>query len=191
MQILKVSEEAITKAVSALKRGEVVIVPTDTVYGFLADAKNEAAVEAVYNAKRRSRSKPLPLFIKNLGMAKVVASISKDQEEIIKKYWPGPYTFILRKTQRLKLFGLDKDTVALRMPGHPVVSAILRQINRPLVQTSVNIADQESINSVAEITRLFGKNPEIGVFIDGGDIENGKSSQIMDITSNSIKVVRP
>src|SRR3989344_604284 len=115
--IIKQSPKIINKVTLLLKKGEIVICPTDTVCGFLADATNKKAVEKIYKIKKRPTLKSLPVFVKDLKMAKELAEISKEQEKIIRKYWPGKYTFILKskvKSQNSKLYGVDKKTIALR-----------------------------------------------------------------------------
>lgn len=190
MQILTPSEKSVNAVVAALKRGQVVIVPTDTVYGFLADAKNRSAVAAIFKIKKRQQSKPLSLFVKNMGMAKIFANINKEQEEIIKSYWPGAYTFVLRRNKQMKIFGVDENTVGMRMPDAPFIRDVLKKINRPLAQTSVNISAEEALNSPEEIIKKFGDNQLIALMVNGGEIKNAKASQVMDITNNNINILR-
>src|SRR5438874_677159 len=101
MKTEKLSREILDSVVRVLQRGGVVIFPTDTVYGFLADAANKHAVEKIYKIKKRPKGKPLPVFVKNIGMAKEVAEINEKQEKILKRYWPGSYTVVLPKKQRI------------------------------------------------------------------------------------------
>src|SRR5882672_5112970 len=109
MEIIKQSQKALTRALFVLKNGGVVICPTDTVYGFLADAGNKKAVDKIYKIKKRPKSKPLPVFVANMKMAREVAEINARQEKILKKRWPGKYTFVLKKKN-------SKGTIALRIP---------------------------------------------------------------------------
>ena len=96
MEVVSESK-ALTKAVAALRRGEVVICPTDTVYGFLADASQKKAVKKIYAIKKRPKSKPLPLFVSHMKMAKALAEVDQKQAKILKKFWPGKYTLILKR----------------------------------------------------------------------------------------------
>ena len=103
MIILKPSKESLEKSVEMIRKGCIIICPTDTVYGFLADATNKKAVEKIYKIKKRQKYKPLPVFIKDFKMAKDLAEIDEKQEKLIKKKWPGKYTFILElKSQSVK-----------------------------------------------------------------------------------------
>src|SRR3989344_6737368 len=96
--------ENLSKALAVLKSGGVIICPTDTVYGFLADAASKKAVAKIYKIKKRPRSKPLPVFVRDLAMAKQIVVIDEWQAKILKKYWPGKYTFILKR-KKYKLYG--------------------------------------------------------------------------------------
>lgn len=192
--------ESFNKVAAVLKKDGVVICPTDTVYGFLADASNKKAVEKIYNIKRRPKSKPLSVFVKNITMAKELAEIDDNQIKFLKKYWPGKYTFILkRKTPNLKfvttvrnlrLHGVDEKTIALRIPNHKFLQQVLQKINRPLAQTSVNISSQKPLNSIGQIMATFGKNRLVGLIVDGGDAKNAKPSKIINLTSEKLTKLR-
>lgn len=127
MKIIKISSAAVATAAAILKKGGVVICPTDTVYGFLADASNKKAVAKIYNIKKRPKSKPLAVFVTDLKTAGELAQIDEEQNKILKKYWPGKYTFVLPKK--------GGETIALRIPKHVFLQKLLKKINRPLLQT--------------------------------------------------------
>ena len=193
MEILKQSKEALNKAVLVLKNGGVVICPTDTVYGFLADAENKKAVEKIYKIKDRPKSKPLPIFVKDLKMAKELALVDERAAKILQKFWPGKYTFRLKskiKNQKSKLYGVDKKTIAIRIPKYKFLNDLLEKINRPLVQTSVNISSQESLKNIKAILTTFKKNRLVGLIIEGGSDKKRKSSKIMDLTSRHLTRLR-
>src|SRR5574343_240827 len=128
--IQKQSTKNLPQIARFIKRGGVAICATDTVYGFLALKDNKKATNKIYKIKKRPKSKPLPIFVKDITMAKCLAKIDKKQEKIIKKYWPGRYTFVFKQIG-------SKKTVALRIPRYKFLNSILKLINRPLVQTSV------------------------------------------------------
>ena len=119
------------KALLTFKNGGVVICPTDTVYGFLADATNKKAVDKIFKIKKRPKLKPLPIFVKDIKMAKELAEINKEQEKILKKYWPGKYTFILKRKPNIKLYGVHKNTIAIRIPKYKFLNNLLKKINKP------------------------------------------------------------
>src|SRR3990167_8216335 len=98
LEVLKPSKNVLNKAVKIIKNGGVVVCPTDTVYGFLADASNKKAVEKIYKIKNRPKSKPLSIFVKDFKMVKEVAVIDEKQAKILSEFWPGNHTFILKKS---------------------------------------------------------------------------------------------
>ena len=151
MEVIKISEKATQMALKILNNGGVIVCPTDTVYGFLADAANKKAVEKIYKIKKRPGSKPLPIFVKDVKIGKKLAFIAQEQEKILNKKWPGKYTFILNRKKRTKLYGINKDTIALRLPKYKFLNDLLEKVNKPLVQTSVNISGQPPLTKIKEI----------------------------------------
>jgi L-threonylcarbamoyladenylate synthase len=191
MEVVKLNQKAVNKAVDFLNQGGVVIFPTDTVYGFIADATNKKAVDEIYKIKKRERSKPLPVFVKDIKMARVLAEIGKNQEKILKKYWPGKHTFVLKsKILNLKLL-TKKETIAIRIPRYKFLNDLLKKINKPLAQTSVNISGEPELKKIKEIIVKFEKNknrPDL--IIDGGNLSKSKPSKIIDLTGGGEKVLR-
>ncbi|OGZ65238.1 MAG: threonylcarbamoyl-AMP synthase [Candidatus Staskawiczbacteria bacterium RIFCSPHIGHO2_02_FULL_43_16] len=179
--------EKLNKAISVLKKGGVVIVPTDTVYGFIADAGNKKAVKKIYKIKKRPKAKPLPVFVSSIKMARQLAEIDASQFKILRKYWPGKYTFILSRNLpdvgRRVLYGQDKKTIALRIPNHAFLQKLLKKVNRPLVQTSVNISTQEPLKTAEQIMTTFGENRLVGLIITVDKPLKSKSSKIIDLTT--------
>jgi L-threonylcarbamoyladenylate synthase len=199
MEILKPSKQSLNKAVEIINKGGVVICPTDTVYGFLVLAENKKAVYKIFKIKKRPKSKTLPIFVCDLNMAKKLAEISKEQEKIIKKYWPGKYTFVLKHKKRANLGNMPKlcklvvaedGTVALRILKYKFLNDLLKKINKPLAQTSVNISLELPISKTRDIIRKFGKNLNIDLIIDAGDLKRAKPSKIIDLTSKAKKIIR-
>lgn|SRR3989344_1532652 len=188
MEVLKISNAALKKAITVISSGGVVICPTDTVYGFLADATNKKAVEKIYKIKKRPKLKPLPIFVKDLKMANSFAKINNEQVKLLKKFWPGKYTFVLKRKPKIRLYGIDKSTIALRIPKYNFLNNLLKKINRPLVQTSVNISSQPPLNNISAIMNQFNKSDIL--IINASNIKKNKSSEILDLTGNKIKVIR-
>lgn len=186
--MIKTSSLAADEAAALLENGGVVICPTDTVYGFLADASNKKAVDKIYKIKKRLKSKPLPVFVADVKMAKDFAHVDARQEKMVKKYWPGKYTFILKRKPEKTLYGVDKKTIAIRIPDYPFLKKILKRVSRPLVQTSVNVSGQLPLASIEQVVEVFGDNHLVNFIIDGGNLKNAKPSRIVDLTKE--KVVR-
>jgi len=181
MEIIK-QQKALNKAVLAIKRGGVIICPTDTVYGFLADATNKKAVDKIFKIKKRLKQKPLAIFIQNFKTAKSLALINKDQENFLKKIWPGKVTVVLKRKAGVKLYGVDKKTIAIRIPKYKFLNNLLKKINKPLVQTSVNISSKDPLDKMKDILTVFGKNNLVSLIIDAGDVKNSKPSKIIDLS---------
>jgi len=189
----KPNKKYIKLATEIIKSGGLIISPTDTVYGFLSDAQNKKAVESIFKIKKRPKSKPLPVFVKDLKMVKEIAFVDGKQEKVLKRYWPGKYTFVLNsklKNQNSKFYGVYKKTMALRIPNHQFLNDLLKEVNRPLAQTSVNLSSQKYLNKIEDIVAVFGKSKLIKLIIDAGDIKNVKSSKIIDLTAKKRRVLR-
>mgnify|MGYP005845139795 CR=1 FL=1 len=198
MIIAKFNRELINKAEKILKKGGVVIFPTDTVYGFLADALSKKAVEKIYKIKKRPKSKTLLIFVKDLKMAKDLVEISLDQEKIIKKYWPGKYTFVLKaksetvnfKSKISKLVINKNKTIGIRTPNYKPLKILLKKINRPVAQTSANISGQTPFKTAEEIYIFFkNKKYQPDLIIDAGKIKTNPS-KIIDLTLGKIEIIR-
>ena len=177
------------KALLTFKNGGVVICPTDTVYGFLADATNKKAVDKIFKIKKRPKLKPLPIFVKDIKMAKELAEINKEQEKILKKYWPGKYTFILKRKPNIKLYGVHKNTIAIRIPKYKFLNNLLKKINKPLAQTSVNISGEPPFAKIEDIVERFGKNKDV-LIINARNFKISKPSKIIDLTNENKRILR-
>ncbi|KKP55615.1 MAG: hypothetical protein UR46_C0003G0005 [Parcubacteria group bacterium GW2011_GWA1_33_6] len=186
--IIKISPKIIHKVSIFLKKGGLVICPTDTVYGFLADASNKKAVDKIFKIKKRPKSNPLSLFVKNFKMANRIAFINEKQANILNKFWPGKYTFRIKRKPKKDLYGVDKNTIAIRIPKYKFLNDLLNKINKPLVQTSVNISGKNPLNKINDIINTF-EGLDI-LIINGGNIKKGKPSKILDLTQNTIKTLR-
>lgn len=187
MEVVK-QQKALNKAILAIKKGKVIICPTDTVYGFLADATKRQAVSRIFGIKKRPRQKLLPVFVKNFKMAKSVALIDKNQENFLKKIWPGKITVILKIKTGIKFYGVDEKTIALRIPKYKFLNNLLKKINKPLVQTSVNISGKPPLKNIKEIIEKFSKLDIL--IIDAGNLEKSKPSKIIDLTNKNKKILR-
>ncbi|HHE67597.1 MAG TPA: threonylcarbamoyl-AMP synthase, partial [Candidatus Parcubacteria bacterium] len=138
----KIFEKIIEKNARALKKGGVIVFPTDTVYGLIADAGNKKAVKKIFEIKKRKKEKPLPIFVKNLRAAKSLALIGKEKERVIREKWPGPFTFVLKRKKKKGIFGIKKGTIALRIPNYKPLNVLLERVGRPLTATSANLSNR-------------------------------------------------
>jgi len=196
MEIVKLDDKNLEEVAKItgnfLKEGKVIVCPTDTVYGLVCDATNEKAVKKVFKIKNRLKEKPLPIFAKDIEMAKELAEIDNEQEDFLKKYWPGNVTAILiRPTVGPELFGVNKKTIGLRVPNYELIINIIKQLSRPLAETSANISGEPLMNNIKKIIETFSqKEARPDLVIDAGDLGEAKSSCVVDLTQKKPKIIR-
>jgi len=196
-QIIKLDPQKIEKkklaiVINFLKQGKVVLFPTDTVYGLLADATNKEAVEKIFKIKKRPKTKPISLFVKNIKMAKKFADIDRKQEKFLKFTWPGKITAVLKKKKtKEEIYGVKKDTIAIRIPNYKPLNYLLKKINFPLAQTSANISEKPASGNLKEILKQF-KNKKIqpDLIINANSLPQNKASLIIDLTVTPPKILR-
>lgn len=176
-------------AVEALGRGELVVLPTDTVYGIAADAFDPAAVQALLDAKGRGRQMPPPVLMPDLRTLDGLAtSVPDAARALAEAFWPGGLTLIVRAQPSLAWdLGETHGTVALRVPDHPVALELLRRTG-PLAVSSANRTGKPAGTDVREAYRQLGAR--VPVFLDGGEAPGGVSSTIVDATGDVLRVVR-
>ncbi len=181
--------EKLNKAVAVLEKGGVVIAPTDTVYGFLADATNKKAVEKIYKIKKRPKAKLLPVFVSSIKMARELVEVDGRAKKMLKKHWPGAYTFVLPASPA---GGPNKKggTIALRMPKDTFLLKLIKKLGRPLAQTSANLSDQEPLKSGEQIRATFGKSKLIGLIITSNKPLVDKPSKVIDLTGKKLTRIR-
>jgi L-threonylcarbamoyladenylate synthase len=169
---------ALERALAILRAGGLVAFPTDTVYGLGALAFDGAAVESIYAAKDRPVEKAIPILIADMDdLEKVAVDVPLMARRLALRFWPGPVTLILPKVRTLPQAVSATDTVAVRIPDHPVARALLRRTG-PLAVTSANISGQVSPTNAEELIRhLTGRIPFV---LDGGETPGGVPSTLVD-----------
>lgn len=184
-------KKEIAEIASLLKNGEAVAIPTETVYGIAADCFNVTAVEKIFEAKGRPSDNPLIVHIaKKEDLGLLVKEIPEKTKELTDKYWPGPLTVILPKKECVsdKVSG-GLDTVAVRMPSHPVAKAIIEASGVPLAAPSANISGFPSPTSASYVTDdMYGRLPAI---VDGGDCDFGIESTVITLATDPPTLLRP
>ena len=186
-------KKTVARATDSIKKGGVIVCPTDTVYGLLCDATNKKAVEKIFEIKKRDRSKKFPIFVKDIGQAKEIAFLNEKQERILRESWPGRITFVLKgKEGKLSfLFSVD-NTIALRIPKHNLVNKILEKTGKPLAQTSANISGEPAPTKIREVINHFkDEENQPDLIINAGNLPENKPSTIIDLTEDKIKTLRP
>lgn len=194
-EIVKISDVVRQKAVIAraaglLRQGQTVVFPTETVYGIGALGMDRRAVEALYAVKQRPLDKAFSLQVADIGMAgQLAAYIPEHAARLMERFCPGPLTIILPKAVSVpyEVTG-GRDTVGVRIPGHPVALALLRAVGQPLAVPSANISGHVSPLSAASVyADMAGRVPLI---LDGGDCRIGVESTIVDCTRREIRLLR-
>ncbi len=193
MEILKakrVSGKVVRQIVKEIKEGKVLIFPTDTVYGLIAAATNKKAVDRIFQIKKRNKRKPIPIFVRDLKQAKELAEINKVQEVLLKIAWPGKMTFVFWRKRREKLYGVDKKSIALRIPDYPLVSKVLKKISLPLTGTSANISTKAPTTKIKEVLKEFkGQKYQPDSVVDAGNLKPAGPSTVIDLRQG-FKILR-
>ena len=182
-------EAGVSAAVSTVKAGGLVVLPTDTVYGLGADAFSPDAVAALLAAKGRGRNMPPPVLVGSVRAASALAeTLGAFGQDLIDEFWPGPLTLIFRASSTLQWdLGDTNGTVAIRMPLHPVALELLRRTG-PLAVSSANKTGQESATTADDAQRQLGEAVE--VYLDGGPCADSVPSTIVDLTAGTPRVLR-
>ena len=187
--ILKVScnKEGIEKASQIISQGGIVIFPTDTVYGIGCNPYNKESVEKIYKIKSRDIMKSLPVLTYSIETAEKIVEFDQFTKKIVKKFWPGPLTVILKVTDKKIKESLNlENKIAIRVPDHKCTLELLKKCNF-LVGTSANISGNLPYTDSEECLKNL-KNYDI--FVDGGIITSKGESTIIEIEKGQIKIIR-
>ncbi|MGN8027300.1 L-threonylcarbamoyladenylate synthase [Microbacterium sp. 22242] len=177
------------QARQAIGRGELVVLPTDTVYGVAADAFSPAAVQRLLDAKGRGRQQPPPVLVGSVAtLSALVETVPEPVQRLVDEFWPGGLTIVLPSQPSLVWdLGETHGTVAVRMPDHRIALALLEETG-PLAVSSANLTGQEAAAEIGAAQRMLGDS--VAVYLDHGPVteaEGGVASTIVDATS----LVRP
>ena len=180
----------IEAAAGILRTGGLVAVPTETVYGLAADATQERAVQANYDAKGRPETKPLNVLVDGMEMVEAVCrDIRSDAYKLARAFWPGPLTMILWGNGSLpSIVPAGGQTQGVRCPDHPDTLAVIRALGRPLACPSANLSGQPSPKSAEDVLAQLGGR--IDGVLDGGPCTVGVESTILDLTVTPYRVLR-
>jgi len=180
---------AIADAANAIRRGELVVLPTDTVYGIGADAFSPTAVRRLLDAKGRGRDVPVPVLVGSWRTVNgLVESLPDMAKDLIAAFWPGALTLVLRQGSGLTWdLGDAKGTVAVRMPLHPVAIELLTETG-PLAVSSANKHGSPPPITAGEAQTQLGAS--VAVYLDGGICEDRTPSTILDLTTDTPRILR-
>ena len=189
---LTAEPDDIEEAARLLRGGALVAFPTETVYGLGGDATNGRAVAAIFAAKGRPRFNPLISHLADAEAAAEFAEFDSRAREVAARFWPGPLTLVLprRKNCRIALLaGAGLDTVALRVPAHPIAHALLAAAGRPIAAPSANRSGRISPTLAAHVRAELGER--IAAILDGGACAIGLESTVLDLTGQRPVLLRP
>ncbi|HTZ40105.1 MAG TPA: L-threonylcarbamoyladenylate synthase [Syntrophales bacterium] len=180
----------IDEAVAILKSGGVIAFPTETFYGLGADARNEAAIDKIFDIKGRDFSNPILVVIGEAGHLDAFAEgIPSSARKLMEKFWPGPLTILFSASPSVSpKLTAGSGRIGMRLSSHPIARELSKRLGGPLTATSANLSGAAECSSAAEvISQLGGKLDGV---VDGGYTPGGKGSTIVDVTVSPVKVLR-
>lgn len=191
-QRLFFNEESIAVAAALINAGQPVAVPTETVYGLAADATSDSAVAAIYAAKGRPQFNPLIVHVPDAEMANAIGDFDEAARDLAAAHWPGPLTLVVLLRPDAGISALATaglGTIALRVPAHRAMQALLRVSGRPLAAPSANASGTISPTTADHVLRSL--NGKIPMIIDDGATDGGIESTIVAATDGKLRLLRP
>lgn len=194
MKILKLKKEntgeVISECIKALNEGKVIAFPTETFYGLGVRYDNEEALKRLYEIKKRPLEKAMPLIIGDISLVGQVAEVVNPlEEEIMKRYWPGPLTILLKaKNDLSEYITAGTGKVALRVPGESFALELAKKAGFPITATSANPSGSPPAESAEMILKYFAT--EVDLLVDGGRTRGYEPSTIVEVTGEQIKIIR-
>ena len=193
-QVLEASPEAVIEGARVIRAGGLVAFPTETVYGLGADATNDRAVATIFDVKGRPQFNPLIVHVKDEIQAAEIAEFDDRAQDLAHKFWPGALTLVLprkadSKVSLVATAGLD--TVAVRVPAHPVAQALLQEAGVPIAAPSANQSGYISPTLALHVLMQFKDGQGLNLIIDGGACMVGVESTILDLTGPTPTLLRP
>lgn len=194
MTIIKQQNLDMNKIVSALRAGEVLVYPTETVYGLGCDATNQEAVNKIFSIKKRQQEKSVLVIAADLNMMLDYIEWTPKLQELADKYWPGPLTIVAPiKFQNDLASGViaQDNTIAFRVTDHPLAHELSEKLGRPLVSTSANIAAMSNPYEIEQVIKMFAEEiDQPDIIIDGGELSHRSPSTIVKLIGDDIVVLR-
>jgi L-threonylcarbamoyladenylate synthase len=184
-------DAAVKRAAELLRGGEVVALPTETVYGLAANALDEKAVARIFQIKGRPANNPVIVHVAGMEMAKrCVSDWSLEANNLAKAFWPGPLTLVLPRAKVIpNLVTAGGATVGVRWPSHPFMQAVIRRCGFPLAAPSANLSSRVSPTNAGHVHKQLGD--KIAVIVDGGQSQVGIESTVLDLTVSPPEILRP
>ena len=184
-------QKAVLRAAELLRAGEVVALPTETVYGLAANALDETAVAKIFQIKGRPANNPIIVHVAGIEMAKrCVAKWPEIADNLSKSFWPGPLTLVLPRAKIIPdVVTAGGETAGVRWPSHPFIQAVIRECGFPLAAPSANLSNQISPTNAEHVRAQLGG--KIQLIVDGGQSQVGIESTVLDLTVSPPGILRP
>lgn len=175
---------------TALRRGEVIAFPTETLYGLGGDALNAAAVEKVFQLKGRDPTNPIPVLIADRSMlSRLVLNVSPLAERLIAHFWPGPLTIVLPARRDIaRPLVSAAGNIGVRISSQPIANELVQALGHPLTATSANPSGRPAARNDREARDYF--SGQIDIFVDGGTLTSKTGSTVVEISGDLIKIIR-
>lgn len=200
MEIIKVNlsdkkrldSETIQKVVAIIQGGGSIVYPTDTVYGLGVDALRMDSIERLFKIKKRPETKPVPVMITDIEMAKKLAFVDRKTERTLQAVWPGPVTVVLEKRQIVPdILTAGKKTIGLRIPDCWLTQILMENLKKPITATSANFSGEPPLASSVEVIKVFEKAyPRPDLIIDAEELPASIPSTVLDLTGPQPKILR-
>lgn len=180
----------IEKAVQFLRAGEVVAYPTETIYGLGADVFNKKAVKKIYDLKARDYGLPISILVADIEMMRSCLDRVPDEAiPLMRRFWPGPLTILFPASKEFpKELITNTGKVGIRISSNPIASAIVREFGRPITTTSANRSGYPPALNVRHVKKYFGDR--IPCIVDGGECEPSRGSTVVDVSSETMRIIR-
>jgi len=187
VDLVKPDMKILKEAVNVMKRGGLIIYPTETCYGIGADATNIESIQKIYEIKGRDPMKPIPILVSGLNMIKKYGIVTKQIEFLVKKFMPGPLSIVTKKERLVS--DVNQEGISFRVSSHPVASTLVKLLKKPITTTSANVSGRSSIYEIEKIIEIFEE--KVDMIVDYGDLPKIKPSTCIDMTDeNNMKIIR-
>jgi L-threonylcarbamoyladenylate synthase len=188
--VKKIKADNLAAAVAALRGGDVIVFPTETLYGLGADALNSSAAEKVIQLKGRDPNNPFPVLISDRSMLDLlVATVTPLADKLMRHFWPGPLTLVLPARNDIPRPLMNSTGgVGVRISSQPIATAIVTMLGQPVTATSANPSGQPGAQTLAQAQNYFADRIE--VFVDGGALTSATGSTVAAVTEREIKMIR-
>ncbi len=192
-KIKKINNKTIYEAVELLQKGKLIGFPTETVYGLGADATNKEAVLKIYKNKKRPKSNPLIVHVATLDQARSIGIFDEKILKIVKDFWPGPLTVVLKRKNNSKIckeLSAGKENIAIRISNNKTILSLIKKLGKPVAAPSANKFGMLSPTSAAHVEKQFLNNDDIPLILDGGKTIIGVESTVIGSENNNIIIYR-